>query len=88
MKKLGIAAAILAGFVAMQTAQAGEHHEGKNKSAKAHKAKAQHQGTKAKAKGKKATKAMTQDEAPADMGADEGGDMPPVTEEGDGGSGE
>lgn len=86
MKKLGIAAAILAGIVAMQGAHA-EHHEGKGK-AKAQKAKA-HKGHKppGKVKGKKATKSAPADEHSM-HGEDYGGEPPAVTEEGDAGTGE
>ncbi|MBX3017725.1 MAG: hypothetical protein KF767_07550 [Bdellovibrionaceae bacterium] len=87
MKKLGIAAAILASFVMMAGAHA-DHHEGKGK-AKAHKAKA-HKGAKAhtkKAKGKKAEKAAPKTES-IESHEDLGGEMPPVTEEGDSGMGE
>lgn len=86
MKKLGIAAAILAGFVAMQGAHA-EHHDGKGK-AKAHKAKV-HKGQKGqgKVKNKKATKAAPKEE-PAAHAEDYGGEQPAITEEGDAGMGE
>lgn len=87
MKKLGIAAAILASFVMMAGAHA-DQHEGKGK-AKAHKAKA-HKGSKAhaKAKGKKADKKVAPKAESIESHEDMGGEMPPVTEEGDSGMGE
>lgn len=83
MKKLGFAAAILASFVMLSAAHA-DKHEGKHK-AKAHKAKAEKAHKHGKAKGKKADKAAVKHEsheAPQD-----GGEQPPVIEEGDAGMG-